>query len=164
MARAIYHGSVVNTSGDALSAVDVYVYQPGTTTAITETIYDANGNVQTNPIPTGSLGEFVIALDDPKRVDLKYVSAAIVTRTDEDVDITSLDAHPIEEQVPLVALQLLVTEPAHAIQGSTRSRAAKAEPTYSSCVLERWRAIVPSRCSRSIGLVAKASQPASRQR
>lgn len=83
MARAHFRESVIGrNTGDgnrlnALAAASVYVYQQGTTTPITDTIYSANTGTGTltNPLTADSEGVVEFWLERPQRVDL------VVTKT-----------------------------------------------------------------------------------
>jgi len=87
--RAEYSDAIIDSAGNAIASASITVYQVGTTTKITETIYaDASGSdTLSNPLTADSAGRFQFYLAQPKRVDL-YVSATGYTAyTLEDVDV-----------------------------------------------------------------------------
>lgn len=84
MGRA-YFFDVVRRSGNGrpVGGVTVDVFNPGTTTPISETIYAAytGGVTLTNPFTSNSQGEVEFYLDLPKAVDLRYTKSGLVAET-----------------------------------------------------------------------------------
>ena len=94
--RASFAYSVTDTEGRPIAGASIEVRQVGTTTKITETIYqDATGaSTLSNPFTADSLGQFRFYLKKSKRVDL-YVSATGYTAyTLQDVDVVRTGEHP----------------------------------------------------------------------
>lgn len=87
--RAQYADVVKDEQGRPIAAASIAVYQPGTTTAITETIYDdaTGAGTLSNPLTADSAGRFQFYLVQPKRVDLYVSKTGYTTYTLEDVDV-----------------------------------------------------------------------------
>ena len=87
--RAEYHDYILDVQGRPIPGTTVNVYQVGTTTAITETIYaDATGATSlTNPLTTDSLGYIQFYLDRPKIVDLAVSKTGYTSFTLEDAAV-----------------------------------------------------------------------------
>lgn len=83
MARARYFEVAKDTGGRPLTGVTVDVYQPGTTTPITETIYAAATGTATltSPLSVNAQGELEFFLAAPKRVDLRWVKSGYTAET-----------------------------------------------------------------------------------
>lgn len=95
--RASFAWTVVDTNGRPIAGASIAVYQVGTTTAITETIYqDATGaSTLANPFTTDSLGQFRFYLDKSKRVDLKVSATGYpMPYTLQDVDVVRTGEDP----------------------------------------------------------------------
>lgn len=83
MARSLFSDLLLDRRGNALSNVSVTVYDEGTTTPISETIFSTRTGATTlaNPF-TASGGEVRFWLDvAAERVDVKYSGVAITTKT-----------------------------------------------------------------------------------
>lgn len=83
MARSLFSDLLLDRRGNALSNITVTVYDEGTTTPVSDTIFSTRTGVGTlaNPF-TASGGEVRFWLDvDAERVDVKYSGAAITTKT-----------------------------------------------------------------------------------
>lgn len=92
MTRAKYRDVILDTAGRGIAA-SITVRQTGTATAFSP-IYDASGNVLSNPITANANGEFEFYTDDPERVDL-YV--AISGYTAETVTVDTYDPDDLAE-------------------------------------------------------------------
>lgn len=88
MSRNICRQTIQDRYGNAQRGATVHVYDPGTTNAITPTMYDAytGGNVLSNPLTTDANGEVLFYLDSALTVDLNVVVAS-VSRTIAGVQI-----------------------------------------------------------------------------
>lgn len=76
------------STGNALPSATVNVYQPGTTTPVTGTLYDASGNVLANPLTTDPVtGLLVFYMATPQNVDLNVAHTGYVTQTYSNVPV-----------------------------------------------------------------------------
>lgn len=77
MSRSIFHDHVIDEDGSPLSGASVNVYQLGTSTPITQTIYSASTGVGAlaNPFTTSSDGEILFYLEYPERVSITVTKA-----------------------------------------------------------------------------------------
>lgn len=93
MGRSICRYVVQDAAGNKLPDASVYVYQPGTTTAITETMYDAytGGNILSNPLTSDANGAVQFYLDSFKRVDLRVTKPGYSDLTVKDVAVLPPD-------------------------------------------------------------------------
>lgn len=94
MTRAKYRDAILTTTGRPVAGATVTVRQPGTSTPITETIYNAAGTVLANPLTVGSTGELELYLDEPKRVDLLISKTGLVSKT---VTVDTYDPDDLKE-------------------------------------------------------------------
>lgn len=86
MARAKFRDAVLSRSGRPIGGATVTVRQPGTSTPITETIYNSAGSVLANPLTVTATGEIEFYLDEPKRVDLLIAKTGYTSETQQ-VDV-----------------------------------------------------------------------------
>lgn len=86
--RAHFTRPVTDEQGDLLPNVQVTLYDPGTTTPISQTIYSTNtgNNVLSNPY-ISSTGVIDIYLDQPTRVRIGIVQGGLPVQYYEDVDV-----------------------------------------------------------------------------
>jgi hypothetical protein len=93
MTRARYFEVAADTAGRPLAGVTVNVYQAGTTTPVTETIYAADTGAATlgNPLTANAQGEIEFFLAAPKRVSLAW-SKNGYTAESHSVDVMAADA------------------------------------------------------------------------
>lgn len=95
------HARIVsqNGNGDKLGGASVYVYQPGTTTPIVESLYLANagGSPTSNPLTADGNGAASFYLDQPKRVDLRVVAGGV------DVTIADVPVLPDAENIAVLS-------------------------------------------------------------
>lgn len=79
------HGQLVArdpSTGTVLTAATVTIWQPGTSTPVTGTLYDQNGNVVANPFTSdASTGLIVFYMDVPQDVDVNVAKATFTTQT-----------------------------------------------------------------------------------
>jgi hypothetical protein len=89
MARARLRYTVSDVNGKRLVGAAVYVYEPNSSTPISETIYADETGVDTlaNPLETDVNGAILFYLESPKRVDLKIVAAGYADLTVPDVGV-----------------------------------------------------------------------------
>lgn len=94
--RASFAYSVTDTEGRPIAGASITVYQVGTTTAITETIYQHATGASTlaNPFTADSLGQFRFYLDKSKRVVLKVSATGYTAYTLQDVDVVRTGEDP----------------------------------------------------------------------
>jgi hypothetical protein len=86
--RAHFTRPVTDEQGDLLPNVQVTVFEPGTTTPISQVLYssDTGNNVVTNPF-VSSTGVIDIYLDQPTRVRFGIVQGNLPMQFYEDVDV-----------------------------------------------------------------------------
>ncbi len=86
--RAHFTRPVTDDQGDLLPNVQVTVYEPGTTTLISQTLYstDTGNNVLSNPF-VSSTGVIDIYLDTPARVRFGLIQGNLPVQYYEDVDV-----------------------------------------------------------------------------
>lgn len=89
MARARCEITVQNAAGDRIVGASVYVYQPGTTTPISETIFSGftGGSTYPNPLTSDGNGQAFFYLDVPKRVDIRAFLDGVIDRTISNVQV-----------------------------------------------------------------------------
>lgn len=83
MARARLYATILDAAGNRLSGATVDVFQVGTTTPITATMYNAvsGGSTLANPLTTDSFGSITAYVDTPQNADLRIQLAGYSTRT-----------------------------------------------------------------------------------
>lgn len=86
--RAHFTRPVTDEMGDLLPNVQVTVFEPGTTTPISQVIYssDTGNNILTNPF-VSSTGVIDVYLDQPSRVRFGIVQGNLPMQFYEDVDV-----------------------------------------------------------------------------
>jgi hypothetical protein len=86
--RAHFSRPVTNQAGDLLPNVQVFVYEPGTTTLITDVVYSADTGtaVLTNPFVSDT-GLVDFYLDNPKRVRLGIVQGTSPIQYQDGIDV-----------------------------------------------------------------------------
>lgn len=91
--RAHYTRPVTDEAGNLLPNVQVTVFQPGTTTLITDVLYttDAGSGVLTNPW-VASNGIIDFYLDTPQRVRVGTIQGGLAIQYAEDVDVLAAGA------------------------------------------------------------------------
>lgn len=87
--RAEFHDIIKDRYGNVLSGASVNIYDPGTTDAVSETVYaDATGaTTLSNPLTTDATGRIQIYLDRPQIVDLAVSKTNYTSFTLEDVSV-----------------------------------------------------------------------------
>lgn len=103
--RAHYTRPVTDQQGDLLPNVQVTLYEPGTTTMITDVIYadGTSANVLSNPF-TSNTGIINFYLDNPKRVDLAIAQGNLPMQTYADVDVIAAGADSLHLGTGLLSL------------------------------------------------------------
>lgn len=86
--RAHYTKPVTNQQGDLLPNVQVFLYNPGTTDLINDTVYttDSGSSATNNPFVSDT-GIISFYLDNPRRVRLGIVQGTTPIQYQEDVDV-----------------------------------------------------------------------------
>lgn len=86
--RAHFTRPVTNEDGDLLPNVQITLYEPGTTTPISQTVYasDTGNDVLTNPFVSAT-GIIDIYLDQPTRVRIGVIQGNLPVQYYEDVDV-----------------------------------------------------------------------------
>lgn len=84
MARGHFNGWAIDSEGNAMGGAAVYVYDNGTSTPVSETIYENDTGDDTtlaNPIITANDGFFEFYLDAPIEVTLKITKSGYEDKT-----------------------------------------------------------------------------------
>lgn len=105
--RAHYTRPVTDQQGDLLPNVQVTLYEPGTTTMITDVIY-ADGTTSTvlsNPFisNTGIINFYLL---NPRRVDLAIAQGGLPVQTYADVDVIAAGADSLHLGTGLNSMQI----------------------------------------------------------
>jgi hypothetical protein len=115
--RAHLRETIVDRLGNAAAAATVYVYEPGTTTLLVQTMRDAatGGNTLANPLSADANGEIGFFLDSPQYVNLlvqfagteRTIPYAVVGAPADPIVVQAVDSAPVNNSTVLVSLPLL---------------------------------------------------------
>lgn len=108
--RAHYTRPVTDQQGNLVPNVQVTVYNPATTTLITEVIYSTDTGVTplTNPF-VSSTGIIDFYLDNPQRVRLGVIQGTLPVQYDEDVDVLAAGSDSLHSGAGLDSLVIGVS-------------------------------------------------------
>lgn len=128
--RAHFTRPVTDDQGDLLPNVQITVYEPGTTTLISQTLYstDTGNNVLSNPF-VSSTGVIDIYLDTPARVRFGLIQGNLPVQYYEDVDVLAAGSDSQHSGTGPESLMIGVGASANGDSGTALGKAASAAGT-----------------------------------